>query len=116
MAHEPKTRKTAASVAAYLNAIPDAGRRKDCKEIAAMMRRASKVAPRMWGPGIIGFGSRRLTYASGRELDWPAIAFASRKGDLTLYLGEFDGKADLLKRLGKHKTSKACLYIKRLAD
>jgi hypothetical protein len=116
MAYEPKTRATTASVAAFLDKIPDAGRRKDCKEIAAMMRRASGAAPKMWGPAIIGFGTRRLKYASGRELDWPAVAFATRKGDLTLYLGEFEGKADLLARLGKHTTSTACLYIKRLAD
>jgi hypothetical protein len=116
MASEPKTRETRASVAAFLDAIPDAGRRRDCKAIAAMMRKASGAAPKMWGSAIIGFGRRRLKYASGKELDWPAVAFASRKGDLTLYLCEFDGKADLLARLGKHKTSTACLYIKRLAD
>jgi len=116
MANEPKTRKTRASVAAFLDRIPDAGRREDCKAVAAMMRKASGRAPKMWGTGIVGFGSRRLKYASGKELDWPAVAFASRKTDLTLYLGEFEGKAELLARLGKHKTSTACLYIKRLAD
>lgn len=117
MAYEPKTRETKASVAAFLEKIPDPARRKDCRTVAAMMRKASGAAPKMWGPAIVGFGSTRLKYASGRELDWPAIAFASRKTDLTLYLEEeFEGKADLLKRLGKHKTGKCCLYVKRLAD
>lgn len=116
MASEPKTRQTKASVAAFLDAIPDAARRKDCKDVAAMMRKVSGAAPRMWGPGIVGFGSVRLKYAGGRELDWPALAFASRKTDLTLYLDEHELKADLVKRLGRHKTGKCCLYIKRLAD
>ncbi|HET8947980.1 MAG TPA: DUF1801 domain-containing protein [Candidatus Polarisedimenticolia bacterium] len=113
---EPKTRETKASVAAFLGKITDAERRKDCKAIAAMMRRATGAAPKMWGTAIVGFGSRPLKYASGRELDWPLVAFSPRKGDLTLYLGPPDAHADLLKGLGKHKTSKACLYIKRLAD
>ena len=116
MANEPKTRETKASVAAFLNTIPDAARRKDCKDVAAMMRKASGAAPKMWGTGIVGFGSVRLKYASGRELDWPALAFASRKTDLTLYLDERELKAELVKRLGRHKTGKCCLYIKRLAD
>jgi hypothetical protein len=113
---ELKTKKTDASVAAFLGKIADAGRRKDCKTVAAMMRRASGRAPKMWGTSIVGFGSRRLKYASGRELDWPPIAFSPRKGDLTLYLGQFEKNADLLARLGKHKTGKGCLYIKQLAD
>lgn len=112
----PKTRMTKASVAKYLDKIPDAGRRKDCRTVAAMMRKASGSAPKMWGPGIVGFGSRPLKYASGKELDWPALAFASRKTDLTIYLGEFDDRARLLARLGKHKFTKCCLYIKRLSD
>jgi hypothetical protein len=113
---EPKTRETKASVAAFLGKIADTERRRDCKEVAAMMRRATGAAPKMWGTAIVGFGSRRLRYASGRELDWPAIAFSPRKGDLTLYLGAMEKRADLLARLGKHKSSKACLSIKRLAD
>ncbi len=113
---EPKTRETKASVAAFLGKIADAERRKDCRTVAAMMRRATGKPPKMWGTAIVGFGRQPLKYASGRELDWPLVAFAPRKGDLTLYLGPPETKADLLKRLGKHKTSKACLYIKRLAD
>jgi len=113
---EPKTRATKASVAAFLGTIAGAERRRDCREVAAMMRRATGAAPKMWGTAIVGFGSRRLKYASGRELDWPAIAFSPRKGALTLYLGAMEKRADLLARLGKHRSSKACLSIKRLAD
>jgi hypothetical protein len=113
---EPKTRETKASVAAFLGRIADAERRKDCRTVAAMMRRATGKPPKMWGTAIVGFGRQPLKYASGREMDWPLVAFAPRKGDLTLYLGPPGTKADLLQRLGKHKTSKACLHIKRLAD
>lgn len=116
MAKGPKTRKTKASVTVFLDAIPDAARRADCKAVAAMMRKVSRAAPKMWGPGIVGFGSWRLKYASGKELDWPALAFASRKTDLTIYLDPDQDQADLLARLGKHKMGKCCLYIKRLAD
>jgi hypothetical protein len=113
---EPKTRRTNASVAAFLGRIEDPDRRRDCRTVAAMMRRATGESPKMWGTAIVGFGTQPLKYASGRTLDWPQVAFSPRKGDLTLYLGPPDANADLLKRLGKHKTSKACLYIKRLSD
>ena len=116
MATQPKTRPTKASVAAFLEKIPDAARRKDCKAVAAMMRKASGAAPKMWGSSIIGFGSRPLKYASGRELDWPVLAFASRKSDLTIYIDHRRDLTDLLARLGRHKVSKACLCIKRLSD
>lgn len=70
----------------------------------------------MWGPSIIGFGSQPLRYASGRELVWPVIAFAPRKRELTLYLTAGLAEGALFKKLGKFKTSKACLYIRRLSD
>lgn len=113
---EPKTRPTGASVPAFLDAIADAGRRQDCRTVAAWMQDASRAPAEMWGDGIVGFGRYRLRYANGSELDWPAIGFAPRKQDLVLYLADFDGSQALLARLGKHRTSKACLYIKRLAD
>jgi hypothetical protein len=81
------------------------------------MQTATGEQPVMWGTGIIGFGSRPLKYASGRTLDWPYIGFAPRKTDLTLYIMDgFEDYAALLGRLGKHKTGKSCLYIKKLAD
>jgi hypothetical protein len=114
---EPKTRKTTASVSAFLNAIADEQVRKDCKAIAALMQKVTKSKPAMWGAAIIGFGSVHLKYASGRELDWPPTAFAPRKGDITLYvLGNYPQRDELLAKLGKHKASGGCLHIKRLSD
>jgi hypothetical protein len=114
---ELKTRKTTASVSAFLNAIADEQVRKDCKAITAMMQKAAKAKPAMWGAGIVGFGSVHLKYASGRELDWPPIAFAPRKGNITIYvLGNYPERDSLLAKLGSYKASGGCLHIKRLSD
>jgi hypothetical protein len=114
---EPKTRATNESVTAFLARIADDERRTDCKTIARLMKAATGAPAKMWGASIVGFGSAPVVYADGRTLDWPAVAFSPRKGDLTLYLklGR-EGQAALLKKLGKHKAGKGCLYIKRLAD
>lgn len=116
---ELKTRKTTASVADFLESIADERQRADAGKIAAMMKQVTKAAPKMWGPAIIGFGSRTLKYPNGRELDWFSIGFSPRKQALTLYIGigdSFAGKDELLKKLGKHKTGKGCLYIRALDD
>jgi uncharacterized protein DUF1801 len=114
---EPKTKPTKASVAAFLDAIPEPQRRADCKAIAKMMEKAAKAKPVMWGPSIVGFGVLHLEYRSGGECDWPMIGFAPRKRELTLYLhcSCLQDKA-AIRKLGKVKTSKACLYLKKLAD
>jgi Domain of unknown function (DU1801) len=114
---ELKTKATRASVASFLDEVDDDGRRLDCQALVKMMKRATGAEPKMWGASIVGFGSCHLKYASGRELDWFPIGFASRKQDLTLYglLGE-GGSNVLLERLGKHSRGKGCLYIKRLSD
>jgi len=71
----------------------------------------------MWGTAIIGFGSEKIKYASGKELDWPKTGFSPRKQALTLYvLNGSKAQKELLKKLGKHKTGKVCLYIKKLSD
>jgi hypothetical protein len=112
-----KTRPTDASVAEFLAAIPDEGRREDCRALAQLMERATGAPATMWGSGIVGFGHYHYRYASGREGDWFLTGFASRKSDLTLYINAgFDAYEPLLARLGRHKTGRACLYIKRLAD
>lgn len=114
---ELQTQRTGASVEAFLNSIENKQRRDDGFEVLEMMQRLSGEKAEMWGPAIIGFGRGVLKYASGRELDWMLIAFSPRKANMTLYLtngyAEYDG---LLAKLGKHKTSKACLYINRLSD
>jgi len=114
---ELKTKKTEASVEDFLNNLSSEETRKDCFEIVKMMKQATKAEPKMWGPSIIGFGSRLVKYASGRELDWMMIGFSPRKQNLTLYIpGSLDTYKDLFEKLGKHKTSKGCLYIKTLKD
>jgi hypothetical protein len=114
---ELKTKKTEASVEAFLNTIKDEDIRRDCFEIVKIMKQVTRSDPKMWGSSIIGFGSRRLKYASGRELDWMLTGFSPRKGNITLYImGGFEKQAALLKKLGKHSTGKGCLYIKNLRD
>jgi len=115
---ELKTKQTDASVKDFLNQIPDKERRDDCFAIAKMMEEATGAKPKMWGASIVGFGSYRYKYASGREGDWMMTGFSPRKNDLTVYLMMgFEKHRELLEQLGKHKTSKgSCLYIKRLDD
>jgi hypothetical protein len=114
---QPKTKETKESVAAFLNKIPDADRRADCKAVADLMQAVTKEEPRMWGRSIVGFGRYTLKYAGGREGEWPITGFSPRKSDLTLYImGGFEESSDLMKRLGKYKTGKSCLYIKKLSD
>ena len=113
---EAKTKATKVTFDAFLAASVDAARQADCRAIAAMMQRATSEAPVMWG-AIVGFGRYALTYADGRTADWPVVAFSPRKSDLTLYITPgFDGYDALLAKLGKHRTGKVCLYIKRLSD
>ncbi|MDL1945155.1 DUF1801 domain-containing protein [Chloroflexi bacterium CFX2] len=114
---EPKTQKTNASVEAFLESIPNEQTRADCFEIAKMMKQATKTEPAMWGSSIVGFGEYVATYANGSQLPWPLIAFSPRKQYITLYVDPAaDNYESHLKKLGKHSTSKVCLYIKKLAD
>ena len=115
---EAKTQLTGASVDSFLKAIKDEQVRKDCQAIAAVMEKATKAKPEMWGAGMVGFGRRRYTYANGREADFMEIAFAPRKTNITLYItSDFDGYDELAARLGPHSgSSKSCLHIKRLSD
>ncbi len=114
---ELKTRATAASVSQFLNGIEDEQRRKDSLAVARIMRRATGRNARMWGSSIVGFGSKHLKYASGRELEWFVTGFSPRKGSLTLYLpGGFAKHKTLMRKLGKYKTGQSCLYVNRLDD
>jgi hypothetical protein len=113
---EMKTKKTAASVADFLNSIPETQKREDCRAIARIMQAATKAAPKMWGPSIVGFGHRRLVYPNGKEMDWMQIAFSPRKANITLYLTEEVLKSDLMAKLGKNDCGKGCLYVKTLSD
>jgi len=114
---ELKTKETAESVHAFLDKIADADRREDCRKVVDIMRSVTKEEPKMWGGSIVGFGRYHYKYASGREGEWPITGFSPRKGDLTLYImGGFDQFSDLMENLGKYKTAKSCLYIKKLSD
>ena len=114
---ENKTKQTEASVESYLAAIEDETRQADCRVLARMMTAATKSPPKMWGTGIVGFGSYHYKYESGHEGDSCILGFASRKGDISLYLvAGFPGSDALFEKLGKHKRGKACTYVKRLSD
>ncbi len=114
---ELKTKPTNQSVEVFLDSILDEQKRQDCLEILALMKRVTGAEPVMWGESIVGLGLYHYKYASGREGDWPLTGFSPRKQNLTIYITSgFDQFGELLKRLGKHKTSVSCLYIKRLAD
>lgn len=114
---EAKTVPTGASVDEFLAAVEDEGRRRDCEVLRGLMREITGEEPQMWGPSIIGFGSYRYRYASGREGDWPLAGFSPRKRDLTVYvMAGFSQYEELMERLGKHRTGKSCLYLKRLDD
>ena len=112
-----KTKQTNESFVKFLNTIEDETKRNDCFEIAEMMKQESKCEPKMWGPAIIGFGNYHYKYASGHEGDMCMIGFSPRKQNITLYISAgINNQMDLLKKLGKHKRSKGCLYINKLND
>ncbi len=114
---ELKTKLNNRSVTRFLNSIPDQQKRQDCFALVKLMEQVTKAEPKMWGSSIIGFGSYHYAYASGHEGDMCLIGFSPRKQNLTLYLlAGFERCAELLKKLGKHKTGKGCLYINRLDD
>ncbi len=109
---EPKTQRTKASVAAFIAAVEDETRRKDAKAVDKLMRDITGEKPAMWGPTIIGYGEWKTP--SGL---WPRIGFSPRKANLVLYvIGDFKECTPLLKKLGKHKIGKSCLYINKLTD
>ena len=114
---ELKTKKTEASVAAFIAGLPDVSTRKDCKTLVGLMKAATGAKPKMWGPSIVGFGDYHYRSSSGREGDWFVMGFSPRKNALTLYLlSGLQRHAALLAKLGKHKTGGGCLYVRRLED
>jgi hypothetical protein len=114
---EPKTKPNDTSVTDFLNAVTDEKRRRDCFAVLDLMREVTGEEPRMWGSSIVGFGVYRYQYASGRAGDWPLTGFSPRKQNLTLYIMPgFARYAELMQRLGKHKTGQSCLYLNKLED
>lgn len=114
---ENKTKPTDASVDDYIPSIADEARRADCRYLVGMMSRVTGEPPRMWGASIVGFGTYHYRYASGREGDFFLTGFSSRKADLSLYvMAGFASFPALMAKLGRHRTGKSCLYVRRLAD
>ncbi len=112
-----KTQRTEASVEAFLISVPDEQRRADALALLALMRSWTGLEPRLWGADIVGFGEYHYRYESGREGDFFKVGFSPRKQSMSLYLmSGFERYEELLSRLGKYRTGKACLYLKRLSD
>ncbi|MDE0192100.1 MAG: DUF1801 domain-containing protein [Gammaproteobacteria bacterium] len=112
-----KTRPTASSVDAFIDAVDEEHKRADCRVVAELMAEITGADGVMWGSSIVGFGSYHYRYASGREGDFFEAGFSPRKRALTIYvMAGFAEYEDLLASLGKHSTGKSCLYVKRLAD
>ena len=113
---EIKTRPTDASVDAFLEGVKHPVRRADGEAVRAMMERVTGEPAMMWGPSIVGFGTYHYRYASGHEGDMCRVGFSPRSAKLVLYVGGFPEYEALLAKLGKYKSSKACLYLGKLAD
>lgn len=114
---ELKTKKNNASVSAFINSVENEQRRKDAKELLKLFKEVTKMKPKMWGDSIIGFGSYHYKYASGQEGDWPLTGFSPRKQTMTIYIMPgFKKYANELKKIGKHKKSVSCLYVKKIED
>jgi Domain of unknown function (DU1801) len=113
---ELKTKKTELSVQSFIKKIPEAQKRKDALVILDLMEKATKTKGKMWGSAIIGFGDKRLKYDSGRELDWFILGFSPRKQNFALYISGAVEQSALLKKLGKYKTGKGCLYVNKLNE
>jgi len=114
---ENKTKPTKQSTAAFINSIEDKQKRADAKKLAAMMQKATGARGQMWGSAMVGYGQYHYQYASGREGDYMLTGFSPRKQALTIYImAGFKNFDALMKKLGKYKTGKSCLYIKQLSD
>ncbi len=113
---ENKTQVIAASVDAYIASRASDEQAADCRVLMALLKKLTKGSPKMWGPSIVGYGSYRYTYESGRTGEAPLAGFAIRGRELVVYLDCEEGDRPLLADLGKHKMGKSCLYFKRLSD
>jgi len=110
---ETKTKPTASSVEAFIDKVPNEEVRDDCYTLIKLMQKITGSPPVMWGPSIIGFGKYHYKYESGHEGEICLTGFSPRKPNITIYAAV---QAPLMKKLGKHKATKACIYIKKLAD
>ncbi len=117
MAYEQKTKVTEQTVEDFINSLPTAQRQEEARVLVSLHEEVSGYPAKMWGPSIIGFGRYHYKYASGHEGETARAAFSPRKTALTFYLFLYNGALDgILARLGKHKVSKGCVYVNKLAD
>ena len=114
---ELKTKSNDGSVEAFLNNVSDPKKRQDSYTVLELMKQVTGEEPVMWGDSIVGFGNYHYCYESRREGDWFLTGFSPRAQNLTLYImSGFDQYDELMSRLGKYKTGKACLYVKKIDD
>lgn len=114
---ENKTKPTGASIEAYIASRANEHQRADCRQLMRLLKSVTRQSPKMWGPSIVGYGSYRYTYESGRTGESPLAGFAIRGRELVVYIDvEGDTQQALLAKLGKHTMGKVCLYFKRLDD
>lgn len=114
---ELKTKENDASVKDFINTVEDEQKRKDCFALIDMMQDITGEEAKMWSTSIVGFGTYHYKYDSGREGDFMTVGFSPRKQALTLYImAGFSHYDELMQRLGKFKTGKSCLYVKKLED
>jgi hypothetical protein len=114
--YKATTIENSKSVTAFVRRVPDHQKQEDSFALIEIMKKQSGFPPKMWGPGIIGFGRYHYQYESGHEGDAPLIGFSPRKTAIVLYIPNFEKKENMLKEFGKHKTGKACIYFKKLED
>ena len=114
---ELKTKPSKASVTDFIGQIDDPQKKADARKVAAMMRKATGKRAKMWGTSIVGYGTYEYSNTAGKQIEWPITGFSPRKQALTVYIMPgFSMFGPLMKKLGKYKTGKSCLYIKRLSD
>ena len=112
-----KTTENGLSVHDFLNTVPDENKRSDCFNLLGIIGEIIGFTAKMWGTAIVGFGSYHYKYESGRTGNAPLVGFSPRKDAIVLYLSsDFNNREELLAKFGKHKTGKACVYIKKLSD
>jgi hypothetical protein len=114
---EQKTKENDQNVEAFLNSVVDEKKRQDSFVILDLMKQVTGLTPKMWGSSMVGFGRYHYKYASGHEGDAFLTGFSPRKQNLTIYImAGFEQYDELMKKLGKYRTGKSCLYIKKIED
>jgi hypothetical protein len=112
-----KTKPTDLPVTVFIAAIADEKRRADCRAVLGLMQEITGAEPKMWGASMVGFGRYRYRHESGRDGEWFLTGFSPRKSDLTLYLTTgFESPPELMQKLGKHKSGRSCLSVRKLED